>query len=493
MAWSRRSVLKGLGAGSLLTGLGPSAFAATTPLVPSGQQPYKVLEIFFAGALSHRETLWVEQPDASPVWRTLNALDLANDPRLQSSNGAPASWTRWLTAPGAYTDPSHRLGTTPEGDIHVGPALAPLTATWNGAAPADRLRLITLGHGTSEHEPAHKLMTQGLIRQGPASSGAGAAAAITRMHQRPAFVFHAKYLSDSLNVANEAATVGEHGSWNAPFVIPYDSPAFIGSLGTPRTASRDDLLALYRADYTHRLTFGHPSATGIRARSEAFDRYEGAVQGALSVPSIAAHLAPLGITRPDTWWDRGATRAIETAANLLAGGFSDYCMISDGGMSEGYGTSFSHYDSHDVPQPAHSRQVTLNVLGVMAKVRELIENGTLDLDTTLVVFNTEFGRWSGGNTTEHDADGFAVALLGGPISVPGLVGGLQMPNASTPLTRAYGPRNLPTINPTDLRAAILSAAGIHPYQTDVFSTGDSTTGETDRDLAATTTANLLFG
>jgi hypothetical protein len=48
------------------------------------------------------------------------------------------------------------------------------------------------------------------------------------------------------------------------------------------------------------------------------------------------------------------------------------------------------------------------------------------------------------------------------------------------------------IEPTDLRAAIYQAAGIHPFQADVYEVHESTSSETVPDDAADDLATTLF-
>ena len=504
---SRRALLRGGASALALAAAHPRRAVAANGLLEqtvAGGAPFKVLEIFFAGALSHRETWWVEQPDEDPIVRSLDAL-APTDPIL-SPSGAPTSWTGALPALLAYKGTDYRVGTAGGRDIHLGPCAAPLVGSGGAASLLGRMRVIATGHGASVHEIAQALMQQGLPSSTSQTRAAGVGAAIARHSGLPSFVFYDSRLSDSTNAAIEAAKTGRHGNHNAPIRIPYDNPALIGQLAVPRVPARDALVGLYRDRYDAGLTFaatGSP-ASGLRARSEGFDRYVDALEVAFGGPQIAGLLQNLPSSNPETLWDNPVRRAIQTSVALLGAGESRYCCVSDGGLVGDDFGGFSHYDSHLVASFSdHAAFVTANVLNVLRTLREEIDQQNLDLSDTLVVLNTEYGRsFSEPNGSEHCWEGFAVAMLGGPIANGGVVGDLPFTPNDDALPRERGNPAFATgaaygsgpVTPTDLRAAVLLAAGIRPFQPGVFERHEARTDPAlSEEAAADQLATHIFG
>jgi hypothetical protein len=369
MNTSRRNFLRGA-TGALALGAAGTARAAGGLIdrpVPGTTTPYKVLEIFFAGGLSHRETLWVERP--APA-------------------GAPADWLGWLPARGAHEGTSYKLGRAGGRDIHLGPCAEPLVRPLAaGGRLKDRLRVIATGHEINGHPPAQDLMQQGAPSSTSRDRASGVGAAIARHTSLPSYVFYNSRLTDPAVSAQSAAASGRHGEHNSPRLIPYDNPEIVSLLGAPRDPERDALGSYYGRHYESGLTF----ASGQRARSVSLDRYLRSRQLALAGPEFALALSALTASSGETLWDNGTRRALLTSISLLDAGLSSYCGVMDGGVV-GDDSTFSQYDSHDIPLDQLAAVTTANVLNVLRTLREAVDAGTLDLDTTLVVLNTEFGR-----------------------------------------------------------------------------------------------------
>lgn len=511
MTTTRRDFLRGMTAATAMGGLGASLGArAAGPLVsrrvPGRAQDFKVLEIFLAGALSHRETIWVERADELPNWRRIDQLDGTTTQGL--TNGAPQG-QNWLLTPGDYAAAAaKRLGVTATRDIDLGPGCVPLWTPMPGAQNRmlkDRLRVVAMGHDLFPHPPAQELVATGSGVEVPQIRRSGLGAAIARHTGLPGFVLFDDAQTDPRYVAGRLRLFGSHGSENAPIPIPYANADIVQLLNVQRRAERDDLAAYFRARYADRLTFAHANAFGERARSKAFDQYDITLDGTFQANTLGQLFGGLAGNAGNTIWDNPTRRAIQAAVAVLSQGASAYCAVADGGVI-GDGNGFSQYDQHgDRLAPTHGESVTGNILNVMRTLWEEVDAGNLDLDETLVVFTTEFGRaWSqeeGGS--DHCTSGFAVAVLGGPIAQGdgGLVGDLTFQandNAAllepTNVSQARPPAGRANaIHPTDFRAAILQAAGIHPFQADVFEVAQSSSTEGVRDDAADEIATTLFG
>jgi uncharacterized protein (DUF1501 family) len=162
------------------------------------------------------------------------------------------------------------------------------------------------------------------------------------------------------------------------------------------------------------------------------------------------------------------------ATSLLSSGPARYVGVIDNGRA---GT----YDTHGVGGTNH-----LHVLNTCANFYDLLKHladiihhptnnptGTLNLDDTMVVINTEFGRTTyvnGNNARDHWPWGYVSTIIGGPIpagagaSIQGAIERSGTDEGKTVAAHRY--------TPTDVRGAILLAAGIDPFANGNFRVSD---------------------
>jgi len=510
MTTSRRELLRGAAA---VFGVGAASSFLPTPAWANGELigrniagksgPYKVLEIFFSGGLSHRESLWVEQPDEQPLVRQLAQLD----PQSMSvfTQNAPADWLDWLPEMGAFQETTSRVGFGSTGSIHLGPGCEPLVRPLDGGTRLiDRLRVIATGHGLAPHQPAQRYMVQGGTNTTANSRTAGIGAAIARSTNLGSYVFYDSSKGSSSRVAEFSSKPGRHGGTFAPTAIPFDDPTVVEHLLKARYANRDAMRNHYSAAYESRLVFGMtgtPASSQV-ARARSFEAYEDALAAAQSSPNYVDALSYLTNSGGNTSWSNGTRRAIQASCAMLSQGLSNYCCVCDGGQDW-------PYDTHTTNSFLdHAGITTRHVLNVMRTLHEQVNEGTLDLSDTVVVLNTEFGRNfnEDGETpgSNHSWKGFAVGVLGGPVTEGdgAVVGDLPFTSAdddfeveySNPALAQGGLVSGQPISSTDIRSAVLVAAGVHPFQEDVYKTQEANLPElTSPDDGADQLAKLIFG
>ncbi|MEN0066211.1 MAG: hypothetical protein AAGA48_28985 [Myxococcota bacterium] len=483
MPLNRRDVLQGLSAGLSLGVPGTSAAASCSPgLCPTpvglGRAGgYKILEIFLSGAFSHRETLYIENPTVSIPWRTVDTFD----PRLTTTlmpPTAPAAWRSYLPSAQDYYERDYQLNGE-GGTVHLGPGGAPLVKEYGpiGARRTllERARLVTVSHRYPVHREAQRVMLHGDLAEGE-RRGAGPGAVISRFRSTsqlaPSFVFYSEISGDARQTRDFAIDPGLHGSIYAPIAIPFSDPSIVNRLGAVTNGDRERLIRLHHADYARRLTFTSAPLAGERARARAFDRlistFDSAREGSAYASALSA-LVPSGQT-VETFWTNPTRRAIQASADLLATTATAYCGVIDPGV-EG-----SVYDTHDEDAATTALMHTGNLINVLRTVHELVSLGTIDLDQTLVAITTEFGRHDyGGDRSNHFNSAFNVLFVGGPIAKPvtgaprHLVGHIDV--SDPPVAKPPSTFSTP-LGPSDVRAAMLAAAGVHPIQTTVFETTD---------------------
>jgi uncharacterized protein (DUF1501 family) len=122
------------------------------------------------------------------------------------------------------------------------------------------------------------------------------------------------------------------------------------------------------------------------------------------------------------------------------------------------------YDTHGNGTQLHLLHTSANLYDVLHHLSDIIHHpvnnpsGTLDLDTTMVVINTDFGRTpdiNGNNGRDHWPQGYATVFIGGPLAGGATIRGAIDASGYTKTAYRY--------SPTDVRGAVLLAAGIDPF------------------------------
>jgi hypothetical protein len=396
--------------------------------------------------------------------------------------------------------------------VHLGPLAAPLWAP----SISNRTRVVVLQHDLLPHEAAIPYAASGFRLGNPKLAGLGAAIqhralAIEQtkpeaMRRRVPFAFVLRPTSGDIPGDNVQvfSSTGQHPGSARPVVIDSDAAGNLLSMldrtegAAPRiTPQADQVFNYYRAQYRDLLRF---AGGGDPIRSRGFADYESAagnlvgasllrslLAAAPLTPATEAHCARLG-TGAFTTQRNVTSNAIRLAAHLLAHPTTPahYVGVVDGGL---VGTSGGGYDTHS---SGHVLATSVNLSNVLSTLRTLVDAGLLDLNTTMVVLTTEFGRTpyrstggapdlsSGGR--DHFPQGFVNVLIGGPITTPAVVGRLRDSDGAADAARVF--------NCSDLRAAVLLAAGIFPFADALYGSTDITSSLIDASSHDNTAANI---
>jgi len=480
---SRRELLAGFAGLAGASWIGGRAFATTSSdltLTNVWSTNYKILEIFCVGGLSNFETHWIRGSSLSGFY------------------GAPDYDALGI---GVSASDLYAFATADSETVTLGPMCKPLWSYDEGTLGTnyflDRLRMVTLGHDLDPHEAARPLTLTGLPLGRPKQAGTGAAieAAFGAPEAPGSVILHD---SSTSGVALEAAVTGILGRGTRPLILGVSSSAsantFVDDLAAFQRdqVAPDDLSAYFEAKYAAGRSFGSEVT-----RSLGHDNYQGSLYRLFHSEDIAHLLSGTSLYNTTASSDSylaatpSYTRTqLDVAAHVLnQEGGCRHALVLDGGVE-------SAYDVHDGQGYTLEEQATKqagNLFVVLDHLVRLVEAGTLDLDDTLVVIHSEYGRSTQETETdptlqtrtgtEHHPEGYAAMLLGGPVggsvSSPGSSGVHGSFDADGASTSSLGP--------ADLKAAMLYAAGINPFYSDLFSTDD-----TDRDDVAEL-ANDVFG
>ena len=500
----RRSFLKIVGGSAIAGGAltWPTAAHADWgdfPAAPGGASwpgavpNFKILEVFLYGGLSPWETFF-HRPGLTDPWYG------------QQSQVQGLSWA----CTGSPSPTTETLAV--DGTVALGPLTKPLWPL------ADRLRMVVMQHGLEPHEAAIPYAITGHVlgRSNFASLGA----AISHRFRAPdralplSYAFMPNNLSFGGDNFQAIDAVGTHDGRHRPLRLSIgpSGDAFVGQLGRPGMAdtNRDELVDYYRAHYRDWLRFRGSAAPGQLTRSSGFANYDAGTATLLNAAEMNALFGtggsvPLALTMTNECPDGSLTNnrndisgvSIRAAARLLTlpeadGGVRHACVV-DGGLRRPGGAAYDTHTTNNVEDTA------VNLWSVLSALAEVIQRPgdppdptKINLDDTLVVLKTEFGRTP---TTapgrDHWPQGYVNMLLGGPV-VSGGMGARVIGSMD-----AFGVANTGDFyTPSELQAALMIAAGLYPFEPENFGVGDmgsKTKRVTEEETALELWRQILLG
>lgn len=517
---NRRDFLKSMGLASLSMGGATSGLSALSSWANTAQaapvcgewgdlvgniggwtcnnhEGYKILEIYLRFGASQWEAFWLPGSMGSPNF---------SDFDMGTPNTAPHPGGDAANSPGAFnvSDVNWNPSTTPclapdlptaannakrfesqsgGGHIHWGAATRPLYQRSHNSIDDifERCRMVTQYHELFPHEAAIPFALTGSTLGNPRLAGTGAAIQRRFQAANPGQLLPISYVlysgNSSLNPQNYAASTGTHPGASRPLVIQLSGTnSFYENLArTGINSESDDLLRALRHEYRDRLRF---RGAGNPVRSAGFEGYWTAAELLESAPSLqglfedellvidsnvakCADVAGVGTSTV-----RGIKTQLEAAAELLTNGPARYVFTMDNGIT-------NSYDTHSI---VHQESTNANIYNLMSHLASIIKHpvnnpdGLLDLDDTMIVINSEFGRtpWRAYDDGENPGDpkvargrdhwplGYSTIMIGGPISGGNSIeGSIDSTTGRTNSNHRY--------SPTDIRGAMLLAAGIDPF------------------------------
>lgn len=463
-------------------------------MLPEPVQAKQILEVFLYGGLSQWESLYFVEdygrPD-DPEHPDTQFYTFEDDPS-RSVAGA-------MTACGF--GPDEPLGVPFANDALGAPVqLGPFARALRQRTDlTDRMRLLVQAHDLEPHEAAIPFALTGKRLGTPSLAGLGAH--VQRFHRDRGDTArrspHAYVFSTGAQPGDNikaALATGVHPGQARPLRIVVDNARRLATLlGRPAVgdseerARFDALLDVYVGQYQASLQRG-----GAPVRSRSFEALRGAVRtvsnsdaisdlftsdlfspinselcgfNSLNVPAMSYKLAAHLLTHPE-----------EPAR---------YVCVVDTGLVEASGGG--GYDSHDLNSitTATNFNNTLEHLGSIINRPDERDPGKLNLDETLIILNTEFGRtpWAQGATgRNHHPGGYVTAMLGGPIRAAqrGVYGAIDRRG-----------RAATYITPGENRIAALLALGIYPFSNEAFSLADVLESDDEEQAIRSVTARVL--
>jgi hypothetical protein len=487
----------------------------TSSVLPQSLQAESVLECFLYGGLTPWESYYCvpERGQADETWAHTNYQHL-----LAAAEGCGFG--------NAASDPFRYFAKDSAGqEIFFGPYMGRLLARPDVLG---RLRVVVNRHSFSPHEAAVPFVATGRVHGHPA--GAGLATHVNRYFvDRDVDVSHAAPFAYHLS-AGAGFTVGEpvgfdalglHPAQARPLRIKLEAAARLdallkrGTVGTSgERAQYDALLGLYFDQYGKRFQLGGGEvlrAEHFQEQRRAFARQSNSEVIRSLLP--ASDFAPWNTPKlceevsssPDgqVVFNEGSQQvtANPSTGNLPAMGLrlathllthpvhpARHCTVVDSGVRQADGGG--GYDTHSNGpwrQATNFNNLLEHLLGFINRPGEGDPN-KLDLDKTMVILSSEFGRAPGRQRPgtqgrDHWPAGFAQIYIGGPIrqAQAGVYGHIEESGTATQFT-----------TPAENRIAALLALGIYPFGADAYAPSD-VPGQTEAGSAARSIIERVLG
>lgn len=506
MTLRRRHFVAGLGAATLGATLGRRSAraalfgdvpdAAMGVVLPPAERAQSLLEVFLYGGLSPWETFYAvegygrpDDPDEALRNTQLYAFHNPDNDLLAKALGACGS------APPLFSPyATDSLGAT----VCLGPFAAALLARPDVLA---RMRVVVTRHDLQPHEAAIPLALTGKRLGSPIAAALGThVQRWAQAHGDPARAAPYSYslATDFFPTDNVRATIatGAHPGSARPLLIKVDHASRLASLlgreGLDDAVQRldhDALVEAYGAKYGAALRWpGQP--TPVRAPS-----FQEAIFGNRAVANAAAVRAVLdpslfvGITSALCGDQNLNTPAmsLRLAAHLLTHDKAPAAHVTfvDGGLiAADTGGGYDGHVEHCHTQSRNLRNTLETLLSLINLPGEKSAN-KIDLDRTMVVLNTEFGRApgiQGQQGRNHWPYGYVQVYFGGPITP-----------ARKGVFGAIGPdaRATESTTPAEHRIACLLAMGIWPFGSEAFGVSDVPGATNEVDAARKAAARVL--
>lgn len=481
----RREFLKraGMMTGALSSGLGVSLWGmrqarafgevpkeAESILIPPERRATSILEIFLYGGVSQYESFYCV-PSLGQATST-QWYSFLNDGNIQAAVDK-CGWSGPLTEPFAL-DSNGAM-------VHLGPFVMPLRERPDVVS---RLRVSMTAHDLEPHEGAIPLVLAGRGLGHPGLSGLGAHVQRYFLDQFPepgrapysyALVAAASNGLPTDNIRTVTA-IGMHPGAARPLMIEVDAAGDLTQMLSRQNiavvrSEYDALMQHYIAAYHQRLRW---KGQGPPLRAPRLGELEAGASSMANASAIS------GVLDPQFFTPLGGANCGETAdvdpmtmnLNLAAHLLTDpktpakYVCVVDTGLigADGGGG----YDTHGENSLTQSRNLSHTLRQLLAVVNKPGENdpAKIDLDKTLIVLTTEFGRTpfkQGDLGRNHWPYGFPIVFIGGPIRSEnaGIFGGCNEDGFATLAS-----------SPQENRIAALLAMGIWPFAQESYNVSD---------------------
>lgn len=461
---------------------GETPKGAEAAAVPEAMRAESVLEIFLYGGVSQYESFYCVPEHGAGDGTQWHAF-------LSSGEVLAACDACSLAGPLLEPFAPDALGNI----VHLGPFAMPLRARPDVVT---RTRISITSHDLEPHEAAIPLALAGRRPGHPALAGLGAHVQRHFMERKGApsrapfsyVLLPSSKSSIPTDNVSSALAIGAHPGAARPLSLKVDAASELSALlareevGAGREA-HDALVQRYVDRYRGRLRWRgegdplrSPRAVDLAASAAAVANAE-AIAGVLP-PSVFVNVP--GERCGEAAAIDAVAMSLRVAAHLLTHPTAPakYVCVIDGGFLPADGGG--GYDTHFENSRTQARNLSHTLRCLLDRVNAPGEGDPfkIDLDKTMIVLTTEFGRSphkQGNLGRNHWPYGYPIVTMGGPLRA-----------ASRGVFGAVGPdaRAKVASTPLENRIAALLALGIWPFAPESYSVSDVPGAASEAEAAA---------
>jgi hypothetical protein len=449
-----------------------------------------VLEVFLFGGLSQYESLYCVEEFGQGDGTQYHAFSQASIEAALGDcgvSGAPQLLENFATDANGVS-------------VKLGPFAIPLRQRPD---LLERLRICVTAHDLEPHEAAVPMALTGRPVGHSASAGLGTCVQRFRRERDPVRETPHSYVLRTqspvlFDLTRPATATGLHPTSARPLTITIDASTNVASLLERKKlgADRDRFDALVAANvqrFDDRLRWkGSDPVRSVRLSDlhnaadtvSAADVIREVLKPELLQPISSDRCGKL-VAHDSTATSLGLARYLLTHPTDPAG----YICLIDGGYfdSSEDPSQAGGYDTHDENIVVQSRNLFGLLTNLCAIINQPGENDPtkLDLDRTLIVLNTEFGRTpgnSGGSGRGHWPYGYPVAYLGGPI---------RNDNRGVFGSIGADARAIEHVSQREHRLATLLSLGIWPFSPESYNVSDVDGANTESGAARSVVERVL--
>lgn len=489
---TRRTVLQTMGLAALSSMLPRRASAASfgrfpkaiTNSIPEARQVRNILEVYLYGGLSPWESFYYVPERGKGQKLFYHAFDDTENPEALAACGidAPSSQSFARDANGV--------------EVHLGPFARGL---FERPDLRDRMRVVVQRHRLLPHEAAVPLGITGKLVGSPQLSSLAAHVQQASFDLLPRSEPYSVVLMNSGAVPSDNTdafvATGIHPGSARPLRLNLDSAGrLLTLLSRPSVqpavrSSYDDYVAANVEAFQRRIV--HPGA-GSALRANAVRELTASTRAIRSTREVAAMLSRELLVAPATELC-GASgpnythSGLRLAAHLLKHPVTParYVCLLDSGLLPASGGG--GYDTHGPGEQLVQLRNLDNLLSGLGSVINApgeADPSKLDLDETLIILNTEFGRTPapqdefGGRN--HHTHGYVTVFIGGPTQGRTIHGAIGDDGAG-----------IDAAAPAENRIAALLALGLYPFSPEGFSLSEVRGATSDQGAIELATQRMM--
>ncbi len=359
-----------------------------------------------------------------------------------------------------------------------------------------RLRMHVMKHAIFPHTQARALAATGVDLGSPRIAGLGTSVGHYLLDHPTSATGSASYvIAEGPMILPFASLVGQHPTAAKPIELRVDgNPSALFTSVAAQPPLVHDVAGALRATYMARATVPGTKTHLRSAALTGLDTVDGQLKGLADLTQSltpADFLSPGGVSLVGAFSHDLTATKLKLAAKLLTqpATATKYITVVDtsyGQNSSGFGIEAYDFHTTYIKRAVDKYPAMWKRLCAIINAPGEKNPAKLNLDETLIVINTDFGRspvpQDSQNGRNHYPTAYTTLMFGGPVGAAqmGIVGAID--KFAQPFE---------ALRPAETRAAVLVALGIYPFSKETFGFEEMDGVKTEAEAIAKITNKVL--